>query len=83
MDRELERRLARMEGKINIGLKTLSWLAAFVCGFGIYFLASADGRYGEWAAYIGFGAALFAGGIVDLLARRLEKMLPFDVEDSN
>jgi hypothetical protein len=75
MDRELERRLARMEGKINLGLKAISWIAAFTCGFGVYFLADAS-EWNEWAAYVGFVAALLAGGLVDWRVRQLEKMLP-------
>ena len=66
-----------MEGKINLELKAISWIASFTCGFGIYFLANVS-EWDEWAAYIGFGAALLAGGMVDWRTRELERRLPYD-----
>lgn len=82
MDRDTARRLARIEGKINIGLKTLSWIAAFVCGTGVFLLVRADGRYSVWATPIGFAAGLLASGLLEWRVRSLEKFLP-SFEDSD
>jgi hypothetical protein len=76
MDRDLERRLARLEGKVNIAIRTLSWLIALGFGFGAYFVAQQTDWH-LWARYIGFAAAAIGGAAVDLRTRQLEKLLPY------
>jgi hypothetical protein len=77
VDRELERHLARIEGKVNIVAKSVSYISAVACGLGAFLLARSS-EWGDWAALIGVGAGIFFGGIVDWRIRRLEKMLPYD-----
>lgn len=84
---DFERRLARIEGKINIIARAVSLITAVGAGFAAYFITRADGFApyvgSHLAVYVGFGAAVLFGGLVDWDMRRLEKRLPDYPEDSN
>jgi ABC-type uncharacterized transport system permease subunit len=71
-----------MEGKINIGLQALTWIAAGVCGFSVFFLAR-NGQYSDAAPYLGWGAAVLAVGAMNWQTRSLCKRLSDNIEDSN
>ena len=79
MNRELERRFVRIEAKINDLVRAVSWILAFVVGFGVYFLATAKGY--EWAGYYGFGVAIVAAAILEFRMRQWERWFPYDREN--
>jgi hypothetical protein len=74
MDRELEKHLTRIEGKINIVARGVGYTVGIVAGFGAYYVS----RNEPWAIYYGFGAAILLGGMVEFPIRSLEKRLPYD-----
>jgi hypothetical protein len=76
---DLDRRLTRIEGKINILLRALSWVLAFVIGFGMYFLTRGE----SFDVFLGFGAAIVAVAAMEWQIRRLEKLFPLDDEDDD
>ena len=80
MDREFERRWVRLEAKINICLRALGWIAAFVCGLGVFYLTRISG-WEDSAKYAGFVAAFLGMGLIEWEVKRIEKMFPWEDED--
>ncbi len=78
MNVQNERQLARIEGKINIIARGVSYALAALVGLTIYTVLKTD-RHALVYAWIG---AALAGGMIDLQMRSLEKRLsPYGDED--
>jgi hypothetical protein len=79
MDREQERRFVRIESKVNLIAKAISWILTLAFGFGAFLLSGNN----DWAPIYGFGAAIIAGSAFEWRMRVLEKRFPYDADDSN
>jgi hypothetical protein len=77
MDRKLERRLIRLEGKINTIARAIGWVLPVVIGFAAYFVTKTD----ELAMYYGIGAAFIAATAFEWQMRRIEKWFPDEDND--
>ncbi len=77
MDRDLESRLARIEGKINAIARGL----AFVLGIGVGFAAFFVTREYGWAPYFAFGAGFVAAFGLERSMVAMEKWLPHSNDD--
>lgn len=80
MERRLDKRLTRLEGKLNTIAWAVSSMFGIVVGFAVYFL-SLESEWVKWAPYLGFGAAVLASGAFELRMRRLEKWFPILDDD--
>jgi len=76
MERWLQRRLTRIEAKINLGLRALAWLLLFVVGFCVYLLSKEQGW--DYAGAYGVTAGWLAFGLVEWEAKKFEKWFPHD-----
>ena len=79
MDAYHARRLARIEWKINILAKAMSFVLAVAIGFAVYFLS--ENR--DWAPWFGLGAGILAGGIFELRMANTEKVIPPHKDDDS
>jgi hypothetical protein len=79
MDRKLERRLARIEGKINVIAR---WFV-LVLGIAVAYAGSFLFRSYDWAVYYGIGAGFLAALALERGIANLEKSLPDDEDDDD
>jgi hypothetical protein len=75
MDRETERCLARMEGKLNIILRSMGWIVSVGAGLIAY-------TYFDWGQYYAFGLFMLVGVTFDRSIASLEKRLPIGDDEA-
>jgi hypothetical protein len=79
MNRQLETRLARIEGKIN----TIARWFVLVLGIAVAYASSYLFREYEWAMYYGIAIGFLAGLAFERGIANLEKRLPNDDENDD
>ena len=83
MDKDLEQRLVRLEGKINVIAKAIQWMLAAIVGFAVFELARdlllLTGS-STLAAILGLLAGLGALGLFEWQMRRLETWFPYKLD---
>ncbi len=77
MDRQTDRRLARIEGKINAIARWFVIVLGIVVAAAVSFLT----RKYSWAIYYGVGAGFLAALALERSIAKLEKLLPDEDED--